>query len=173
MLGGVKNTILFGLLIIDLSGCVGYYESKSSGVVAKDMTLALLVVPQQERKTRKSEQTQIPKEEKTVNDERALPLGTKPVGQQDQKKEPIVTETIIYNDKTRWCGRTIWAIIPIPLLSPSCRTYTEVTFENGEPISAREEYVENSGHICGPFIPMMEFSQDPSKGFCVDFGNLE
>jgi len=174
MFGGVKNKILFSLLITNLSGCVGYYESKSSAFVEKDLTLALLVVPQEERKIRKSEQAQIVKEQKIVNDERAFPLGVKPVGQKDQKKDPAVKEVKIYNDKTKWCGRTIWAIFPIPLLTPSCRTYTELTFENGEPISAREQYLENTGHICGPFVPMMEFSDAQlQEGFCVDFGSLE
>jgi hypothetical protein len=174
MLGGVKNTLLFGLLIVNLSGCVGYYQSKSSGPVEKDLTLAILVVPQDERKIRKSEQAQLLKEKKLVNDERALPLGTIPVGQKDQKKDQIIKEVKIYNDKTRWCGRTIWAIIPIPLLSPSCRTYTELTFENDEPISAQEQYVEDTGHICGPFIPMMKFSKASSQeGFCVEIGEIE
>jgi hypothetical protein len=174
MFDGVKNTLLFGLLTVNLSGCVGYYESKPSGPVEKDLTLALLVVPQDERKIIKSQEVQILKEEKFVNDERALPLGTKPVGQKDQMKGPIIKETKIYNDKTRWCGRTIWAIFPIPLLSPSCRTYTELTFENGEPISAREQYVEKTGHICGPFVPMMGNSEAPlSESFCVDIGEIE
>lgn len=172
MLDGVKNTILIGLMIINLSGCVGYYQSRSSGPVAKDMTLALLVVPESERKLWKSEKAQRLKEEKFINDERALPLGAIPIGQKDQKKGQIVKETKIYNDKTTWCGRTIWAIIPIPLLSPSCRTYTELTIEDGEPVSAREQYVENIGHICGPFVPMMGVSKAPlPEGFCTDFGN--
>jgi len=251
MLVGVKSALLFGLLIINLSGCVGYYQTKSSGSVEKDMTLALLVVPQDERKLWKRKVT------KSSNDERALFLV-----QKDQQKDSIgketkddaasgcvesivagtcpppgvvvadttgastvyncVTsgataaacttpdvfdastseckvqmmtsctgttpskvgvnsdtrtiykETKIYNDKTRWCGRTIWAIIPIPLLSPSCRTYTELTFENGEPISAREQYLEKTGHICGPFVLMMGNSKAPlAEGFCVEIGEIE
>jgi hypothetical protein len=174
MLDGVKNTIFFGLLMGNLSGCVGFYESKSSGPVEKDMTLALMVVPQDERKLWKSEKPRILKEAKFVNDERALPLGTIAVGQEDHKKDQIIKQIKIYNDKTKWCGRTIWAIFPIPLLSPSCRTYTELTFENGEPISAREQYLEDTGHICGPFIPMMKFSKASAQdNFCVDIGGIE
>lgn len=174
MLGGVKNTIMFGLLIINLSGCVGYYQSKSSSPVEKDMTLALLVVPEKERMLWKSEKVQILSETKFVNDERALPLGAIPIGQKDQKKDHIIKETKIYNDKKRWCGRTIWAIIPIPLLSPSCRTYTELTFENGEPISAREQYLEKSGRICSPFLPIMRDSKASlPEGFCEEIGEIE
>lgn len=174
MFDGVKNTILSGFLIINLSGCVGYYQTKPSGPVEKDMTLALLVVPEDERKLWKNEQAQILKEEKFVNDERALPLGPLPIGQKGQKRDQIIKETKIYNDKTRWCGRTIWAIIPIPLLSRSCRTYTELTFENGVPVSAQEQYLEKTGHLCGPFVPMLKISRAPSpEGFCGDIGEIE
>ena len=159
MFDSVKKAIIFGFMIANLSGCVGYYQTKSSGPVEKDMTLALMVVPQAERKLWKKEKPQILKESKFVNDERALPLGTLSIGEKDQKKDQMIKETKIYNDKKRWCGRTIWAIFPIPLLSPSCRTYTELTFENGEPVSAREQYLENTGHICGPFVPMLKISK--------------
>jgi len=174
MLDGVKNTILFGLLIFNLSGCVGFYETKSSGPVEKDMTLALMVVPQDERKLWKSGKPQILKQAEFVNDERSFPLGAIAVGRKDQKQDKIIKEVKIYNDKTRWCGRTIWAIFPIPLLSPSCRTYTELTFENGEPISAREQYLEKTGRICGPFVPMMKISNTPlPDGFCGEIGEIE
>jgi len=169
MASGVKNSIMCGLLMINLAGCVGYYDSKSSARVEKDMTLALLVVPESERNLWKKEKPQILKESEFINDERSLPLGAIPVGQKDQKKDQIIKETKIYNDKTRWCGRTIWAIFPIPLLSKSCRTYTELTFENGEPISAHEQYLEKSGHICGPFVPMLKISQ----GFCLESEEIE
>jgi hypothetical protein len=168
MLDSLKKTILPGLMIINLSGCVGYYESRVSGPVEKDMTLALLVVPENERKLWKDEKAKRLEHEKFINDERALPLGTIPIGQKD-KKEPIVKETKIYNDKTRWCGRTIWAIFPNPLLSPSCRTYTELTIEDGEPISARQQYLEKSAHICGPFVPMVK----DSEGFCLENKDIE
>jgi len=168
MLSGLRNTIMCGLLIINLAGCVGYYDSKSSARVEKDMTLALLVVPESERKLWKQGKPQILKESKFVNDERAI-LGTIPIGQKDQKNGQIISETKIYNDKTRWCGRTVWAIFPIPLLTRSCRTYTELTLENGEPVSAHEQYLETSQHICGPFVPMLKVSQ----GFCLDGDGIE
>ena len=169
MLEGVKVPILLVLLSGALSGCVGVYESKSSGPVAKDMTLALLTVPESERILWKKDEKQVLKESKFVNDERALPLGTLPIGQKDQKKDRLIKETKIYNDKMRWCGRTYWAIIPIPLLKKSCHTYTELTLENGVPISAQTQYLEKSGHICGPFVPFMK----SSEGFCLDSKELE
>jgi len=168
MLGGLKKIILLGLMIT-FSGCVGYYQTVPSGLVEKDMTLALLVVPENERKLWKSEKVQIRKEAKFVNDERALPLGTLSIGEKDQKQDKIIKEIKIYNDKERWCGRTTWAIFPIPLLKKSCRTYTEITFENGEPISAQEQYLEKTMHVCGPFVPFIK----ESDGFCLDSKELE
>jgi hypothetical protein len=168
MLSGIRNTILCGFLTINLAGCVGYYDSKSSARVEKDMTLALLVVPESERKLWKKERPQIIAESKFVNDERAG-LGIIPIGQKDQKKDQVIQETKIYNDKTRWCGRTVWAIFPIPLLTRSCRTYTELTLENGDPVSAHEQYLETSQHICGPFLPLLKVSQ----GFCIDSDGIE
>jgi hypothetical protein len=169
MLDGLKNTILIGLMIINLSGCVGYYESRSSTPVEKDMTLALLVVPQDVRERWKKEKPKILKQSKFINDDRALPLGTLSIGQKDQIKDRMIKETRIYNDKTRWCGRTAWAIIPIPLLKKSCRTYTEINFENGEPVSAQEQYLEKAMHVCGPFVPFVK----ESEGFCLDIKGVE
>jgi len=168
MSSGFRNTMMCGLLAINLAGCVGYHDSKSSARVEKDMTLALLVVPESERKLWKKEKPQILMESEFVNDERAK-LGTIPIGQKDLKKDQIIGESKIYNDQTRWCGRTVWAIFPIPLLTKSCRTYTELTFENGEPVSAHEQYLETSQHICGPFIPLLKVSQ----GFCLDDNGIE
>jgi len=167
MLGSVKHTILFGLLIINLSGCVGYYQTKSSGPVEKDMTLALWLSRRMSASFGKANSIRYSIRRNLSTMERALPLGTMPIGQKDQKQDSIIKEIKIYNDKTRWCGRTVWAIIPIPLLSRSCRTYTELTFENGEPVSARERYLERTGHICSPFVPMMKISKAPlAEGFC-------
>ncbi len=155
MPGGLKNLLLSAFLVINLSGCAGYYYSKSSGPVEKDLSAALLLVPKDEQKLWK------PKEIEFYNDERALS------SYQEQNTDPNDKRTKIYNDKTRWCGRTIWAGFPIPLWLPACRTYTELTFENGVPVSAREQYVKGSGFLCGPFVPLMGISKSPlPSGFC-------
>jgi len=158
MLGGVKNAIMPVLLVINLSGCVGSYISKTSGPVERDLSYALLVVPKEERKSWK------PVEKNTYNDNRASFID-----QKDQQNDSIGKVTKVYNNKNRWCGKTIWAIFPIPLWRPDCRTYIELTLENGEPISAREEYVEGSGYICGPFVPFLDAAKSTSHGvFCAD-----
>ena len=143
-------------LVNFLSGCAGYYRSKSSAPVEKELSKAILVVPLNERKLWKRT------EPKYYLDERALSPAY-----QEQLKNPVSTETRIYNEKNMWCGLTIWVGFPIPLWRPGCRTYTELTFENGVPISAREQNFEGSGFICGPFVPMLGISDAPlSERFC-------
>ncbi len=164
----MKDTILLSLIIASLSGCVGYYDSRISAPVEKDLTLALMVVPENERMLWKGK-VKGSKQEKFINDDRAFPLGTNPIEQNVPSNGTSVIETKIYNDKMRWCGRTIWAIIPIPLMTQSCRTFTELTIQDGEVISAREQYLEKSGRMCGPFIPMMEIAH----GFCADSAELQ
>ncbi|MEO8331396.1 MAG: hypothetical protein ABI479_03120 [Gallionella sp.] len=154
----MKNALLPMLLAINLSGCAGYYYSKPSDPAEKELKSALLVVPKEEQKLWK------PKEFKSFRDERELSTDY-----QDPLKKPVIKETKVYKEKTIWCGRTIWAIIPIPLWSPSCRTYTELTFENGMPISAREQHLEGSGYVCGPFVPLLGNSEEYAlSGFCAD-----
>jgi len=156
----MKSSILLILLTMCLPGCAGYYYSKSSGIVEKDLTLALLVVPEKERKLWKQ------KEVKFINDDRALPLGALPLSQQ---KMPVEIEIKTYNYQRSWCGLTIWVGIPIPLWLPVCLTYTELTLEDGEPVSARERYLKKEGFICSPFMPTLESSTEPlPKGFCAD-----
>ena len=161
MLGGVMNATLFILLVVNLSGCAGYYRSRSSGPVEKDLSSALLRVPEDEQKLWKRQEV------KFYNDERALPAEVSPGDQKERQEVSVDKETRIYSEKRTWCGLTIWVGFPIPLWLPSCRTYTELTFENGVPISAREQYVEGSGRICGPFVPLLGISKSPSAaGFC-------
>jgi len=156
----IKSFILLAFLATNLSGCAGYYYSKSSGVVEKDLTLALLVVPENERKLWKQNEI------KFINDDRVLPLGALPLNQQ---KVPVEIETNIYNYQRSWCGLTIWVGIPIPLWLPVCLTYTELTLADGEPVSAREQYLIKEGFICSPFMPTLESSTEPlPKGFCAD-----
>lgn len=154
----LKVLILTVALLNCLSGCAGYYRSRSSEPVERELSKALLVVPIDEQKSWKRP------EPKYYIDERALSPAY-----QERLKNPVITETRIYNEKTKWCGLTIWAGFPIPLWRPACRTYTELTIQNGVPISAREQYIEGSGMICGPLIPLLEISDSPlSERFCEE-----
>jgi hypothetical protein len=72
----------------------------------------------------------------------------------------------IYNERTEWCGLTIWAIIPIPLLLPVCKSYEEVTFTNGEPTKRVSHYVKGSGLLCGPFVLIPTGMDGGTSSFC-------
>lgn len=158
MLGALKKTLMLALVGMSLSGCVGYYQTNSSVPVDRDLTLALLVVPEAERN--QWAETEV----KFYNDERAL------TPEYLEKQKHIEDKEIkVYNDKVSWCGRTIWALLPIPLWSPACRTYVEITLVNGLPVSAQEQYLQGKGHLCGPFIPFLSVSKEPlPDGFCGD-----
>ena len=71
------------------------------------------------------------------------------------KNHPI-NGSQIYNEKVSWCGPTIWAIIPIPILLPTCRTFTELTFKDNVPIRSSTQYIKTTGAFCGPFVPFLK-----------------
>lgn len=74
----------------------------------------------------------------------------------------------IYNEKSEWCGLTIIAIIPIPLILPVCSSSTEIVFDNGEPIGRVEHYVgQGHGFLCGPLLPLIPYGDGSSHGFCT------
>lgn len=73
-----------------------------------------------------------------------------------------------YNKKTEWCGLTIIAIIPIPLIFPACSSSTEIIFENGKPTRKVEHYVgKGHGFVCGPLLPLIPYGDGSSPGFCT------
>ncbi|MFZ3152685.1 hypothetical protein [Pseudomonas sp.] len=61
----------------------------------------------------------------------------------------------IYNEKISWCGLTILAVIPIPLMLPTCRSFTELTFKDNVPIRTSTQFVKTTGAFCGPFVPFL------------------
>ena len=96
----LRQTSVLIILIVNLSGCVGAYFSKSN----------------------LSEKHEIKNDGmEYFNIERA-------------KNDHPINGAQTYNNEIEWCGLTIWAIIPIPLLLPVCSSYTEVTFLNGKPV---------------------------------------
>lgn len=156
MPAGMKSAILYIVLVINLPGCAGYYYSKSSEPFERDLPTALLALPKEERES-------LDVKEAIYNDERALLAAQKEAERVSRGKE-----IKFYNDSNKWCGLTIWAVVfPIPLWLPVCRTYTEITFEKGRPISAREQKVQGSGYLCGPLVPTLGISSEPLPArFC-------
>lgn len=244
-----KNLLLIALLVSNLSGCAGYYHSRPSLLVEKELPKALLLVPKDELKELAGKAVE-EKKAVTYNDDRAMfivrkeaqpvPIvaetgehvpdmcaesrvfgacpapgvivavttganidyscvtpgataatctdpkvfdaatseckvhvssctGVLPIRASTNKDNKIIyREVRIYNEKSSWCGRTIWVIFPIPLWEPGCQTFTELTYENGKPTAAREQFIEGSGYICGPFVPFMGMSDEPfPRNFCA------
>jgi len=58
--------------------------------------------------------------------------------------------TVITESERRWCGLTIWAVIPVPLMLPVCKSYAEATFANNKLVSYREVSVNEHWYVCEP-----------------------
>ncbi|MNQ92476.1 hypothetical protein D3C85_1079050 [compost metagenome] len=87
---------------------------------------------------------------------------------QAKQDHPISGEQI-YNKEIEWCGLTIWAIIPIPLLLPVCSSQTKVNFANGKPISSSQKFVKGSGFLCGPPMSLVNTFDGGDSSFCSSF----
>jgi len=72
----------------------------------------------------------------------------------------------IYDREARWCGLTLWAVVPIPLMLPVCHSYSEVTFSNDKPIKRVDHYVGGSGYLCGPFVLIPTGMDNGTSHFC-------
>ena len=76
------------------------------------------------------------------------------------------SETFLVEEKSVWCGLTVWAIIPIPLWLPVCHNYTWATYKEGKPITSASQWVKTSGLICGPLVPILGIDDGGKSGFC-------
>jgi hypothetical protein len=140
----MKNSVLFPLLLINLTGCVGYTYSKDSDVVVSN-----------------------------VMSPAELQFSTKPKRIAD-KINPDGSEMYVVKDGLKWCGLTIWAIVPVPLWMPGCRVHTEVTYKGGTPTRVENRLSNISGRLCGPIfpfakvdlMPLMKIDDAGPTGFC-------
>ena len=87
------------------------------------------------------------------------------------KKLPNGTETYVVHEERQWCGLTIWAIIPIPLQLPLCRSFIYVNYTDGKPKQQKEQMLERSGFVCGPLVPVMNTLSTSGKeqSFCATY----
>jgi hypothetical protein len=130
----MKNFIFILVLIFNLTGCVGYTYSKNGEVVYKpDFS------PVANFKYRET-----------------------PPDRKADKINPDGSESYFVYDETKWCGLTVFAIIPIPLWLPTCHAYTEVIYKDGKPLNVATQWPHASGSLCGPLVPMIQMS----SGFC-------
>ncbi|QBF28945.1 hypothetical protein EXN22_25855 [Pseudomonas tructae] len=71
---------------------------------------------------------------------------------------PKVSKSEKYNVTREWCGVTLWAVVvPVPLLLPVCRTYSEVAYGpdiDGDQVvlfNARQT-ISSPMYACGPMM---------------------
>lgn len=91
------------------------------------------------------------------------------LGINQAKQNHPINGAQIYNKEIEWCGLTIWAIIPIPLLLPVCRSQTEVNFKHGRPTSSSQKSVQGTGFLCGPPISLANTFDGGDSSFCSSF----
>jgi len=132
----MKVLVMTALILINLTGCVGYTYSKDTDeLTSKNLSPT------------------------------DLQYQTKPKRNSD-KTNPDGSESYTLQDGRTWCGLTIWAIIPIPIWLPGCRDYIQVTYKGGSPIRIEQQTPLLSGRICGPFMPWVNFNKFSETGIC-------
>lgn len=133
----MKKILFIGLLAVNLSGCVGIYSSSNGDVVESSTDFS-----------------------RTDLRSREMPPSRAP-----DKINADGSEMYVINHELQWCGLTIWAVVPIPLWLPLCKSHTEVTYKDGKAILMASQWPTGSGFLCGPFVPIMGIDGG-SKGFC-------
>lgn len=133
----MKKIFLIYLLAVNLSGCMGIYVSKNGEIVESNSDFSRTDLSVRER----------------------------PPSRVADKINTDGSETYVTNHEQRWCGLTLWAVIPIPLWLPLCKVHTEVTYKDGKAIHVASQWPTGSGFLCGPFVPIMGIDGG-SKGFC-------
>ena len=134
----MKNSLLALILVINLSGCVGFTFSRNGDVVVSDTDLSKVNLLN--RKT--------------------------PPARIADKKYSDGSEMFVVEHERKWCGLTIFAIIPIPLWLPLCQVHTEVTYKDGKPIQMTSQWPKTSGGACGPLLPWAGGIGGGSTSFC-------
>lgn len=133
----MKNIFIAIILAVTLSGCVGVWVSGNATGEAN-----------------------------VLSNNNAGNSGLTYFGIESAKNNHPENGTQIYNEQNEWCGLTIWAVIPIPLLLPVCKSYEQVTFSNGEPTIRVSHYVKGSGVLCGPFVLIPTAMDGGTSSFC-------
>lgn len=77
--------------------------------------------------------------------------------------------SVTVESERRWCGLTLWAIVPIPLKLPVCNKYIKVSFENNVPAIRTEGWVDvGNFYGCGPGVWLGSgISNGSSPSFCI------
>ncbi|NKQ13632.1 hypothetical protein [Pseudomonas sp. SST3] len=85
------------------------------------------------------------------------------------KSEHPENGSVTLKSERKWCGATLWAIVPIPLKLPVCKSYIKVSFENNEPATRHEGWVSlGSFYGCGPGVWLGSLiSNGKEASFCI------
>ena len=76
--------------------------------------------------------------------------------------------SVTLKTERRWCGVTLWAIVPVPLILPACRSYTKLVFENNKPAMLIEGWTDQFFVGCGPGVFFAsQISNGKEESFCV------
>ena len=69
------------------------------------------------------------------------------------QSEHPVNGTLTLRSEYEWCGAVLWAIVPLPLILPVCKSYSRVNFADGKPTTNESRGVAfSSFHGCGPGV---------------------
>ena len=69
-----------------------------------------------------------------------------------QTEHPADGEVVL-NSERKWCGLTLWAVLPIPLMLPVCKQHKTVTFKDNKPATLTEGWIELGLFAgCGPGV---------------------
>ena len=77
--------------------------------------------------------------------------------------------TVTLESERRWCGLTVWAVLPVPLKLPVCSEYVEVDFADDKPVTRREGWVGPTLFVgCGPGVWFAsEIANGRDASFCA------
>lgn len=135
----MKKSFFLFLLVVNLSGCVGVYFSKNGDIVTSHTDFSRT----------------------------DLSVRTAPPPRVADQINPDGSEMYIVAHERKWCGLTIWAIIPIPLLLPLCQVHTEVTYKDRKAIYMASQWPTGSGLLCGPFVFIPTGMDNGTSSFCT------
>jgi uncharacterized protein YceK len=138
----IKNLLTVTLVTCLLSGCAGISVSQGSK-----------------------------RDEQALVNQSSFTLKNGSVLQWDKTPHPIDGNLVVESD-TNWCGLTVWAIIPLPMLLPVCKSYTEVSFSKNLATTKIRNEQQTFFALCGPALWMLSSSESRKGGHFCEAGTL-
>lgn len=79
---------------------------------------------------------------------------------------------MLVDTESKWCGFTLWAIIPVPLELPVCNAYTEINFSKNVAIDVIKHEPQTYYALCGPGVWYMHAAYSNHGANWCESGNL-